>query len=208
MRTTTGNGPARVLRREGRVPAILYGPKTDSIMLSVSARDLEQILKTHNVGQVFLNLQIQNGENIKKTAMFKELQIHPVSGDFLHIDFYEISMDRKVRVNVPIVTTGKSVGVELGGMLQVVRREVEVLCLPQAVPESIEVDISDLDMGDAIHVEELPLPEGVEIPAEVNFTVITVLSPKVEAEEEEEEEVEGAEEAAEEAEPEEGESSS
>ena len=188
IRKTTGNGPARVLRQDGRIPAVLYGPKTEPALLSVEIRDLELIFKTGNVGQVLLNLVIQNGQESTRPAMIKELQAHPVSGNFLHIDFYEIDLERKIRVGVPIVTTGNPIGVETGGLLQIVRREIEVLCLPTQIPESIEVDVSDLDVGDSIHVEEIQVEGDAEIPADVNFTVITCLAPKVEAEPEEEEE--------------------
>ena len=188
IRTTIGNGPARVLRRDGKVPAVLYGPKTESILLSVDVKDIEQILKSGNVGQVLLNLVIQNGQETTRPAMIKELQAHPVSGEFLHIDFYEIDLERKIRVGVPIVTTGHTIGVEMGGLLQIVRREIEVLCLPTQIPESIEVDVTDLDVGDSIHVEEIQVEGDAEIPADINFTVITLLAPKVEAEPEEEEE--------------------
>jgi large subunit ribosomal protein L25 len=187
-RKTIGNGPARALRRDGRIPAVLYGPKTEPALLSVEIRDLEQIFKTGNVGQVLLNLVIQNGQESTRPAMIKELQAHPVSGKFLHIDFYEIDLERKIRVGVPIVTTGQPIGIENGGMLQIVRREIEVLCLPTQIPESIEVDVTDLDVGDSIHVEEIQVEGDAEIPADVNFTVITILAPKVEAEPEEEEE--------------------
>ncbi len=203
VRKTIGNGPARALRREGKIPAVLYGPKTESILLSVKVRDIEQLLKAGNVGQVLLNLIIQNGQETTRPAMIKELQAHPVSGRFLHIDFYEIDLARKIRVGVPVVATGKSVGVEVGGLLQIVRHELEVLCLPTQIPESIEVDVTDLEIGDSIHVEEIELEGDVEIPADVNFTVITCLAPKVEAEPEEEEEE--LEEEAEEAEGEEAE---
>jgi large subunit ribosomal protein L25 len=188
IRKTIGNGPARVLRREGKIPAVLYGPKTEPTLLSVEVRDLEKIFKTGNVGQVLLNLIIQNGQESTRPAMIKELQSHPVSGQFLHIDFYEIDLERKIRVGVPIVTIGNPIGVEMGGLLQIVRREIEVLCLPTKIPESIEVDVTNMDVGDSIHVEEIQVEGDVEIPADVNFTVITCLAPKVEAEPEVEEE--------------------
>ena len=204
VRTTTGNGPARALRRAGKVPAVLYGPKTDPVLLSVDFIDVEQALKKSKIDQVFVNLVIQNGNMTTRHAMIKELQIHPVYRNYLHIDFYEIAMDRKIRVRVPVVTKGKPRGVEQGGMLQVVRRKLEVSCLPQEVPEAIEVDVTELDIGDSIHVEEIPLEGDVEIPAEVNFTVVTILTPKVEAlpeeEEEEAEEIEADEEPEESAE--------
>ena len=183
-----GNGPARALRREKKVPAVLYGPQTESILLAVNNADLENAIKKSKGGQVFINLMIQNGKAVSHYAMIKELQIHPLSGDFLHVDFYEIALERKIKVKVPVVTTGKSKGVELGGMLQVVRRDLEVFCLPAQIPDAIEIDVTDLDIGDSVHVEEIHLEGEVEIDTEVNFTVVTVLSPKVEEEEEEVEE--------------------
>jgi large subunit ribosomal protein L25 len=209
VRESTGNGPARVLRQAGQIPAVLYGRKTEPVLLTVVTKDLEQILKKGSFGQLILNLVIRNGKEITKAAMIKELQTHPVSGNLIHIDFYEVDMKRKIKVMVPVVTTGKSVGVEEGGLLNIVRRELEVLCLPGDIPEAIEIDISELTIGDSIHIEEVPLGENVEVSADVNYTVVTVLSPKVEEEpvEEEEEELEEGEEGAEaEAEATEGES--
>jgi large subunit ribosomal protein L25 len=187
LRTTVGNGPARVLRREGLIPAVLYGPDTETIMLSVPTRALELVTKSANVGQLLLNLTIEGDATVTKTAMVRELQTHPLSGDLIHVDFYEVDMSRKITVNVPIVTTGTSKAVEMGGMLQLVRRELEVLCLPDEIPEAIEVDITDLEIGDSLHVEEIVLGDNVEMPADVNFTVMTVLAPVAEEEEEEEE---------------------
>jgi large subunit ribosomal protein L25 len=197
VRKSTGNGPARVLRRAGQIPAVLYGPKTDPVLLSVNTKDLELILKKSSFGQLILNLVIQNGQKVTKAAMIKELQTHPLSGNLIHIDFYEVDMKRQIKVMIPVVITGKSVGVEEGGMLNIVRRELEVFCLPSDIPESIEIDITELTMGDSIHLEDVPLGENVEVATDVNYTVVTVLSPKVEEEEvaeEEEEALEGAEE--------------
>jgi large subunit ribosomal protein L25 len=180
VRKSVGNGPGRTLRRIGQIPAVLYGPQTESMPLAVDVKELEQVLKHGKLGQIILDLIIQNGAKTSKSAMIKELQTHPVSGKFLHVDFYEIDMLRKIRVMIPVVTKGKCKGVENGGMLQIVQREIEVLCLPGDIPETIEVDIENLDVGHAIHVEDLPLAEHVEILADSNFTVITVTSPKAE----------------------------
>lgn len=190
IRKTTGNGPARALRRQGRIPAILYGPAKESLLLTVEKAELALALKNRSVGQIVLNLIIQNGKESKHTAMIKELQTHPVTRNYFHIDFYEVAMDRKITVNVPVIPTGTAKGVELGGVLQIVRRELEVMCLPTNIPKAFEIDTTDLDIGDSIHVEDIPHDEDVEIPADVNFTVIAVLSPKVEEIEEEEAEVE------------------
>lgn len=191
VRTTVGNGPARRLRQTGQVPAVLYGPKTESVLLSVNKSDLDLVLKKGRSSQIILNLVIQNnGETYTRPAMIKELQVHPVSRRYLHIDFYEIDMDRKITVGVRVVTTGKSVGVERGGILQIIRRELEVECLPFEVPESIVIDITDLDMGDSVHVEDISLDGDVEFLGESNLTVVTILTPKLEEEPEAEEEAE------------------
>ena len=204
VRTTTGNGPARELRRQGSIPAVLYGQDTESRLLSVSVKALEQVTKHANIGQLLLNLTIEGEKATNKTAMIRELQVHPLSGNPIHVDFYEVDMKRKITVSIPVVTVGQSKGVEVGGMLQLVRRELEVLCLPNEIPESIEVEVSDLDIGDSLHVDELELGDNIELPsADVNFTVITVLAPVAE-EEEEEEELEEGEEGAEGVEAEEG----
>ncbi len=186
-----GNGPARRLRQAGQIPAVLYGPKTESVLLSVNKSDLDLALKKGRSGQIILNLVVQdNGETYTRPAMIKELQLHPVSRNYLHIDFYEINLDRKITLGIPIVTVGSSVGVERGGILQIIRRELEVECLPFEVPESIEIDITDLDMGDSIHVKDISMDGEVELLGESNLTVLTVLSPKLEEEPEEEEELE------------------
>jgi len=191
IRATVGNGPARRLRQAGQIPAVLYGPKTESVLLTVNKSDLDLALKQGRSGQIILNLVVQdNGETYTRPAMIKELQLHPLSRNYLHIDFYEIDLDRKITLGIPIVTVGSSVGVERGGVLQIVRRELEVECLPFEVPESIEIDISDLDMGDSIHLEDISLDGDVELLGEPNLTVVTVLSPKLEEEPEEEEELE------------------
>ncbi|HSM75759.1 MAG TPA: 50S ribosomal protein L25 [Desulfobacterales bacterium] len=197
-RTPTGNGPARVLRGQGRVPAVLYGPKTEPINLSVDTKDLETVLKKGAAGQLLLNLIVENGATSTRPAMIKEVQRSPLSRAFLHVDFYEIDMHRKIVVPIPVTTTGKCKGVEDGGMLQIIRRELEVLCLPTQIPAVIEIDITGLGMGESIHVEDIPLSGDLEVPHDVNFTVVTVLSPKaaegreaVEGEEEEAEAVAG-----------------
>lgn len=191
-RTTKGNSPSRATRRAGRIPAILYGPATDPTMLTLDTHEFELLIKRGNIGQTVLNLVIDDGKS-SKSVMVKELQTHPVSQDFLHVDLYEISMDRKIRVNVPVVATGKSKGVEMGGMLQIIRRELEVFCYPDAIPEAVTIDITELETGDSVHVEDINLEGDVEIPHEVNFTILTIVSTKAEAAEEAEEGEEGEE---------------
>jgi large subunit ribosomal protein L25 len=182
IRKTTGNGPARSLRRDGLVPAVIYGPGSQPEMLSVSARDLEHVVQRGNLLRTIFSLNIQNGGTVAKPAVIKELQTHPVSGQFLHVDFYEIDMNRKLRVMVPLVPKGKAKGEEFGGMLQIVEREIAVLCLPQEIPDGLELDVRALGIGDALHVKDIALPGGIELPPGDNYTVVTVVSPKAEPE--------------------------
>jgi large subunit ribosomal protein L25 len=180
-RTTKGNSPARAMRRKGFVPAVLYGPKSEPSKLSIPTFDLDAIVKKGGLSLSVFNLTI-DGERSPRPVMIKELQTHPVSRALLHVDFYEVSMDRKIRINVPVTLTGKSVGVENGGVLQLVYRELEVYCLPNEIPGHIEIDISHLDIGDSVHVEDLPLSGNVEIPHDDNFTVLTVTATRREVE--------------------------
>jgi len=190
-RTTRGNSPARALRRDGYLPAVLYGHGKETIALSVTIYDMEQVIKKTKTLQVFVNLEIE-GQG-KRTVMLKELQRHPVSGNFIHADFYEVALDRKINVMLPIVTVGQSKGVEMGGMLQIIRHEVEAYCTPTNIPEVIEIDITDLDIGESVHVEDIELEGDIELVHDVNFTILTVLSIRRTEEEEEGEEGEEAE---------------
>jgi large subunit ribosomal protein L25 len=162
-------------------PAILYGPGTQPILLTVNVREFEHAVQKGNIRRTIFALNIQNGATLTKPAVIKELQRHPVSGRFLHVDFYEIDMRRKLRVMVPIMPKGKAKGEEFGGMMQIIEREIEVFCLPGEIPDALELDVADLGIGDALHVRDIALPAGVELPAGVNYTVVTVVSQKAEA---------------------------
>lgn len=186
-RDKTGKGQARELRRHGLIPAVLYGPKMEAMALSVSVKDLQSLYKESGSEHMVLNLIIDNGGTQKKTAMIKELQTAPATSNYLHVDFYEIALDQAIVVNVPVEVVGTSKGVERGGYLQVVRHSLEVSCLPTDVPTSIPIDISDLDIGDSVHVEDIAVGEKVSLLYDTNFTVVTVVAPSVEEEVPEEE---------------------
>lgn len=191
QRNTVGKSPARALRRQGLVPAILYGPKRDSLPLTISPMDLDKIYKTSGSEQVILNLVIENGDTQNVTVLVKEVQASPVTRQYLHIDFLEISLDEEIVVNVPVEVIGKSKGVERGGFLQLVRHELEISCLPTNMPDKIEVDITDLDIGDAIHVGDIAVDDKITILDDADYTVLTVVAPAVEGEELAEEAEEG-----------------
>lgn len=191
-REKTGKGPGRTLRRNGQIPAVLYGPKMETTMISVLTNELQKVCQDSKTPQVFVNLSVDQASD-HRYAMLKELQTDPLSGNYLHADFYEVDMEKKISVMVPIVATGKSIGVENGGILQTVRHELEVSCHPVDVPENIEIDVSSLDMGDSVHIEDVNVSDKLELLYDVNFTVLACVAPKgmtLAGEEEEEEEAE------------------
>ncbi len=202
-RNETGKGVARKLRRSGQIPGVIYGSKTEPIPLAVNMHEFNRLLFLAKGEQMLITMNIKdNGNSIQKLAMIKDLQLHPVNDQVRHIDFYEIFMDEPVTVEVPIAAKGKAKGVDEGGTMEFLQRTIEVSCLPMAIPKAIEVDVSDLGIGDALHVADLTPPEGVTIVEDPETTIITVVgAAPTEAEELEaaEEEAEAAAEAAAEA---------
>ena len=186
VRAEFGKGTAKRLRASGLIPAILYGQNMEPIALSVHSLDLRKVISTETRESVLIELNIEAGEETQtRNAMLKELQTHPVKGDHIHADFYAIAMDEKIVMPVSIRFIGKAKGVESGGILRQVKREIEIRALPSLIPSYIEVDVSDLEIGHVIHVEDIELEEGVEILDSSDLTLVTVLTPTVVKEEEE-----------------------
>jgi large subunit ribosomal protein L25 len=177
LRKDTGKGVARRLRKDGMVPAIFYGPKTESVLLAVSSSDLRKLLKGKEEN-VFINLIVENGKIIQKFTLIKELQIEPVSRKFLHVDFYEIDMEKTMTLDIPIHFTGDAIGVETGGDLHYVKRDIKVSCLFAVLPEFIEVDVSGLQIGDSIKVHDIKLPDGVTVLDTEDTILATISAPK------------------------------
>ena len=186
-RETSGKGAARKLRQKNEIPAIVYGAKKDPVMLSIDNVEFVKIIRKHGTMGLFFNLNIDGDSGKKKSVMLKDIQMDTFSLNYLHIDLHEIDMDTEVTMSVLVETIGESIGVKEGGLLQIIRRELDVVCKPTDAPETIQIDISDLDVGDAVHVEDIDLGENIEIPHDVNFTIITIGAPTVEEEEIEEE---------------------
>ena len=187
-RQNKGKGAARSLRRDNTIPAIIYGPKTDPLMISVKKPGFERIIREYGSSGLFLKLAVDGDSKSPRTVVLKEMQMDPFKLKYLHLDFHEIDMDSEVNVMVPVVTTGKSKGEEAGGLVQVIRRELEVLCKPADVPDEIIIDITDLEVGDVVHVEDIDAGENVTIPHDVNFTVMLIAAPTKSTDEEEGEE--------------------
>jgi large subunit ribosomal protein L25 len=180
-REAKGKGAARKLRAGNSIPAIVYGAKKDPMMLSLDNVEFVKIIRDHGSTGLFFSLKIEGG--IEKAVMLKEMQMDAFGLNYLHIDLHEVDMDHSVTVTVPVETKGESAGVKEGGMLQLIRRELDVVCKPADMPESIEIDVTDLNVGDSVHVEDIDLGDAVEIPHEVNFTVITIVPPTADSEE-------------------------
>ena len=187
-RETSGKGAARKLRNNNAIPAIVYGSKKDPAMLAIDTAEFVKIIRENGTTGLFFNLKIEGGSGKEKIVMLKDFQMDTFGLNYLHIDLHEIDMDSTVTVSVPVETIGESVGVKAGGLLQIIRRELDVICKPADTPDSVQIDITDLAVGDSVHVEDIDLGDDIEIPHEVNFTVITIGAPTVEEEEVEEEE--------------------
>ena len=192
-REKTGKGAARKLRAAKAIPAIVYGEKTESAMLALDAVEFDKIIRNYGSMGLFFDLKV-SGTDQSRAVMLKDMQMDTFGMNYLHVDLQEINMDRNITVSVQVEAVGKSKGVKEGGLLQIIRRELEVVCKPMDTPDTIQIDVSDLDIGDAVHVEDIDLGEHIQIPHEVNFTVITVVPPTTDGKETTEEDEEEAEE--------------
>jgi large subunit ribosomal protein L25 len=199
-REGVGKGANRSLRRSGRVPAVVYGDDAPQEMISLEARELRRALHNPRFFSTLCSLQV-DGEAVR--VLPREVQLHPVSEEPLHIDFVRVGRHATVTVTVPVVFANEDIsrGLKRGGVLNIVRREVELLCPVDAIPQEITVDLKDADIHDSLHISQVSLPEGVRPAiADRDFTIATISAPTIIREEEEEAEVaaEGEEAAAEE----------
>ena len=177
VREKTGKGVARKLRQSGLVPAVLYGKDKDPQTLIVDPQEVRAYL----AGNVIFDLEIEGLG--KETAMIKEVQRDVISGDIKHIDFLHISMDEKVTVTVPITLVGDAAGVQEGGVIQQLLWELEVECLPLEIPETIEIDISNLGIGESLSVSEVSAPGGTDILTSGEEVIVTIVQPTATVEE-------------------------
>src|SRR4030043_1536884 len=180
IREGVGKEEARKLRARGLIPAIFYGPRSKTIPLTVDPKELTKALQTEAGENVLIDLKIQGGDQSdQKVVMVKDIQIDPLHRRTLHTDFYEVVMDEMVTVEVPIHLIGKPEGIKMGGILEQIRRAIQIQCLPGDIPKSIDVDVSPLKIGDSIHVQNIQVEEA-KILSDTNFTIATVVPPVVE----------------------------
>jgi len=178
-REAGAKGKAKQLRREGKLPGIFYGPKAESVPLELDRKDfLSRVAGLE--GSRLIRIKSSSPLLAERVALVKEMQFHPVTGEVVHADLYEVDLSARIRVKVPLHFVGKAEGVVRGGILQPVVREIEVECLPMDIPEYFDVEVSSLDIGHSLHVKDLSIPEGVTAVYESNLTLVTVVPPTVE----------------------------
>ncbi len=188
IRAGTGKKIAKDLRAKGLIPANVYKAGKTAVSLQVPADALADILHTKAGGNVIIALKISEGGADKKdkTVVIKEIQREPIKDRILHVDFNEISLDEALKVNVPLVSKGEPVGVKIdGGILEHIIRELQVECLPTAIPEKLEIDVSNLKINETIHVKDIVPPAGVKVLNDPELIAMIVKPPKVEVVKEE-----------------------
>jgi len=177
-RDSRGKGAARELRRKGLVPAVVYGGGRDATAIQIDSAGFERLLETSHAGVNTL-IDLEGGSDAAgKTVIAKELQREAVRGSLIHVDFYEVDLKAKIEVSVPIHLTGTPAGVVLGGVLDQQLREITLLCLPNAIPDSIDADVSEMELGDSLHLTDLVIADGIEIATDEDLTVAPVLVPR------------------------------
>jgi large subunit ribosomal protein L25 len=184
-RSAAKRSAVKKLRATGRVPAIIYGRQTEPQNLEVGLKEIQDLIH-HSVSETILvDLAVEgDARSPQRLALVQEIQHHPLSGTVLHVDFHEVAENEKVTVTVPVETSGEAAGVKTsGGVLEHVLFKIKVRALPRELPEVITVDVTPLEIGQSIHLGEIPLPPGVEVVGDKKIPVISVAAPITEAQE-------------------------
>lgn len=174
----------RKVRRAGRVPAVIYGRQAKPQNLEIQAKELADLLHKSASQNILLDVSIDGNAGARRLALLQEVQLHPLSGQLLHVDLHEVTETEKVTITVPVETVGEAAGVKTGGgVLEHVLFRLKVRALPKDLPEELEVDVTPLEIGQSIHIGDLKAPEGVEILGDKKVVVISVAQPITEAQE-------------------------
>lgn len=187
VRENTGTGAARAARRDGAVPAVIYGGELGPVPVALRKNE---VLKALNSGQFLANMIEISHKGEKQTVITKDVQFHPLTDMPVHIDLYRVDKNTVIDVEVTVTFTGDDVspGIKRGGILNVVRHAIEVSCPAGSIPDTIIVDISEMEIGDSKHISEITLPENVTPTIKRDFTIATIVSSRASKEETEEEE--------------------
>jgi len=182
VREGTGKGVARKLRQAGRLPAVVYGRDMESIHLSLDTHDTEYLFRNISVDNTIIELDIE-GEKETHQTLVREIQTHPWKAHVMHVDFLRIQKGVAVEMDVPLHLNGIPVGVRIGGgVIEQVIHDLPIRCIPSAIPESIEVDISHMDLNDVLHVADITFAEGIEVMVAPERTICSIAQPKIEEE--------------------------
>ncbi len=177
QRERVGKGSARAVRRAGRVPAVIYGDKKEPIGITLESREITRIVHQPGIYGRLLNIEVSGNKN---TVLTRDIQFHPVTDNVLHLDFLRVSGAAKVAVAIAVefINEDECPGIKVGGVLNVVRYEVELLCPATTIPEKITVDLQGLKIGDSVHISTIELPDGVTPTiTDRDFTIATIASP-------------------------------
>ena len=186
-RKELGKNASRRLRAQGLIPAVLYGRDTESVPLSVDPREIIKVLRSESGRNTIFQLSV--GKK-KRDVLIRDYQIHPTRDSLIHTDFQTIAMDQKMNFDVPIEVVGSSIGVQGGGVLELILREISVNCLPADVPDNIQVDVSGLDINETLHISELQIDrDKIEVLNDPEIVVLLVAPPTVVPQEEPEAEI-------------------
>ena len=179
IREELGKVQVKHLRESGFIPAVVYKEGKESTAIKVSHRQLWGLIHQHRLESVVINLKVKDDKKQKSRAcLIKEIQYDPVKGDIVHVDFNQISLDKAIKVNVPVVAKGEPIGIKQeGGSLEHILWEIEVECLPVDIPKNIEVDVSNLKIGDAIHIKDIIFPANIKVMNDPEAIVVSVAQP-------------------------------
>ncbi len=189
-RDLQGSSNARRLRKSGSLPGVIYGDGKEGTAILLEMHDFEQLLHHHTSETVLVDIAIEGGEEI--SALVKDVQHHPVTGDLLHVDLHKMDATKAIQVEIQVVLVGEAIGVKAGGIMDLVMHTISIECLPGDLSESIEIDVSEMEIGDALHLKDLELDSKFKVLGDLEAIVVSVSEPHVEEEEDEEEAAEDA----------------
>jgi len=178
-RQELGKSKVKDLRKEGFIPAVVYSDGKESLPIKVSHKQLLQLIHQHRLESTVINLKVKDDKKQKaRSCLIKEIQYDPVSDDIVHVDFNQISLTKAIKINVPVAAKGEPIGVKQeGGSVEHILWEIEVECLPTDIPKGIEVDVSQLKIGDAIHIKDITFPANVKVLNNPEAIVLSVAAP-------------------------------
>ncbi|MEA3209239.1 MAG: large subunit ribosomal protein [Chthoniobacter sp.] len=183
-RTGIGRSAVNQIKKQGLVPAVVYGGKDQPIPLALNAREIHNLLSRATSEHLLVDLEIADGgATSNRLALIQEVQHHPIKGNVLHVDFHAVKADEELHAEIPVQPFGEAFGVKnFGGILEIAMHTIEVACLPKDLPEILRIDVSALNVGEGIHVKDIQFPAGVTPQADGEQTVVRVAAPAVEVE--------------------------